>query len=165
MKSSVGNAEPTPTSFAAWVPNDGEINEPLSNTQYPVGQEEINLAVGPSTAAANNNHEAIMIKSFKQNKHKFDIIVFGMQEAAFVNKQKKKELLDNISHPTTEDGLDDTTTCPRPSSDNNDKPSPGKTGKNHKRFNPLNAGAKQAAKAGMAVRGISANRTYKRKNK
>eukprot|EP00573_Skeletonema_grethae_P009012 CAMPEP_0201695048 /NCGR_PEP_ID=MMETSP0578-20130828/7118_1 /ASSEMBLY_ACC=CAM_ASM_000663 /TAXON_ID=267565 /ORGANISM="Skeletonema grethea, Strain CCMP 1804" /LENGTH=83 /DNA_ID=CAMNT_0048180823 /DNA_START=42 /DNA_END=290 /DNA_ORIENTATION=- len=51
----VGNAEPTPASFAAWVPHDGQIQDPLHNTRYPVTQEEINLSVGPYSTANNDS--------------------------------------------------------------------------------------------------------------
>ncbi|KAL9184897.1 hypothetical protein ACHAXT_002674 [Thalassiosira profunda] len=71
----VGNAEPTPASFAQWVPHDGEIDAPVSSTQYPVAAEGVDEALA----------------SLKGKKKQFDIIVLGMQEAAFVEKSAKKE--------------------------------------------------------------------------
>ena len=161
----MGNAEPTPTSFSAWVPYDGEINGPLTNTPYPVGQDEINLSVGPYAAANNcndNSQEGIVQSLATTNeKQKFDIIVLGMQEAAFVNKRKKdKELLDtSIDSISNNVGGDDTNTSSSNSNNNNIASSPPKS-KGFK--NPLKKGAKKAAKAGMVMRGISANQTYKR---
>mmetsp|Transcript_17416 Transcript_17416/g.25975 ORF Transcript_17416/g.25975 Transcript_17416/m.25975 type:complete len:761 (-) Transcript_17416:8-2290(-) len=161
----VGNAEPTPTSFSAWVPYDGEINGPLTNTPYPVGQDEINLSVGPYAAANNcndNSQEGIVQSLGTTNeKQKFDIIVLGMQEAAFVNKQKKdKELLDtSIDSISNNVGGDDTASSNNNNTNNIAALSPPKS-KGFK--NPLKKGAKKAAKAGMVMRGISANQTYKR---
>jgi len=157
----VGNAEPTPTSFSAWVPYDGEINGPLTNTPYPVGQDEINLSVGPYAANnRNDNCQEGIVQSLAttNEKQKFDIIVLGMQEAAFVNKQKKdKELLDTSIDSSS--NIDDTTSSNNNNNNNNIASSPPKS-KGFK--NPLKKGAKKAAKAGMVMRGISANQTYKR---
>jgi len=68
----IGNAEPTPSSFAEWVPDDGDIDGPVSRTKYPVEQQ---------------SQDGVALI---ENKKKFDIIVLGMQEAAFVEKTKRK---------------------------------------------------------------------------
>ena len=70
----VGNAEPTPESFGEWVPDDGEIEGPLAQTKYPVEAD------GAAEVSA----------SFSGTRKKFDIIVIGMQEAAFVDKSMNK---------------------------------------------------------------------------
>mmetsp|Transcript_6466 Transcript_6466/g.14595 ORF Transcript_6466/g.14595 Transcript_6466/m.14595 type:complete len:702 (-) Transcript_6466:819-2924(-) len=67
----VGNAEPTSESFGEMVPNDGEIEGPLANTKYPVDVD------GAAKARASLNRPG----------KKFDIIVIGMQEAAFSEKK------------------------------------------------------------------------------
>ena len=170
--STVGNAEPTPTSFAAWVPNDGEINESLSNTDYPVGSDEITHTVGPYTTSNSTNDnggQEDIVKSLQTNQGgKFDIIVLGMQEAAFVNKTKS----------SNKDGVNnDTPTKPAaaipPNSkdtnngnggDNNGAAAGGGASpkKEKSKGGFLQKGAKKAAKVGMVVRGISANQTYQR---
>jgi len=67
----VGNAEPTPSSFGEWIPDDGNIDRPLASTKYPVdGASDV-------TSALSNSGR------------KFDIIVLGMQEAAFAVKKSK----------------------------------------------------------------------------
>ncbi|KAL7532231.1 hypothetical protein ACHAXR_004507 [Thalassiosira sp. AJA248-18] len=71
----VGNAEPTPASFGEWVPDDGEIEGPLTQTKYPVDAD------GAAWARS----------SLEGAGKKFDIIVIGMQEAAFVDKTLKKK--------------------------------------------------------------------------
>ena len=99
----MGNAEPTPSSFAAWVPNDGEINESLSNTAYPVGSDEITHTVGPYGNNNGGGGQEDIVKSLQttnnQGGKKFDIIVLGMQEAAFVNKTTKSNK-DNVVNDT-----------------------------------------------------------------
>ena len=79
----VGNAEPTPESFGNWIPPDGSIFSTLSNTKYPVEQFDTQW----STVAAQTVH------SLKKNSEGrlFDIIVIGMQEAAFVEKSAKRK--------------------------------------------------------------------------
>ena len=178
----MGNAEPTPSSFAAWVPNDGEINESLSNTDYPVGSDEITHTVGPyatnSTDATANNSggssgggQEDIVKSLQANQEgKFDIIVLGMQEAAFVNKTNKsnKDHGNNNDTPTKPDAA--TASSPNNNDNNGDDDSGaaaaaggGASPKKEKsKGGFLQKGAKKAAKVGMVVRGISANQTYQR---
>ncbi len=198
MFGTVGNAEPTPTSFGAWVPYDGEIHGPLTNTPYPVGREELTLAVGPygATTSANNNGLVDIIQSFTSqntnpntNGNKFDIIVLGMQEAAFVNKQKKEGNGDNgginsirlaassesdrgnnNNNSNSNSGGVSDNTASNNNNNNNNNSDDSNSSSHHKRSsksgfirNPLKKGAKKAAKAGMVMRGISANQTYKRK--
>ena len=81
--SNVGNKEPTPSSFNAWVPADGDVLGPVRGTKYPVlsplAMEDFDESNFMNTASGGDG---------KQTK-KFDIIVLGMQEAAFVEKTKK----------------------------------------------------------------------------
>jgi hypothetical protein len=230
----VGNAEPTPTSFGAWIPDDGEINGPISNTLYPLGHMERTLAVGPYGAAAaaataaaasssannndnynnNNNkisssHEDEIIQSLlftssdnnnnndntttNGKKDKFDIIVLGMQEAAFVNKQKKEcggggdnnngttitttttssirsssaasssemeRVHNNNNNSNDNDDDDNNNNGGGVNHDNNNDNKSSSPPTKKKGFNPLRKGAKKAVKAGMVMRGISANQTY-----
>lgn len=179
----MGNAEPTPASFAAWVPHDGQITDPLHNTKYPVTQEEINLSVGPYSAANNNSTHVNQVnqdevlenlkQNFQSNEQQFDIIVLGMQEAAFVHKNKQtsqKELLD-VSNASSRDGAEDAAATPSTShhtnnttnsehcaATNNNSPNNNKG----KGFNPLKKGAKKAANVTLVMRGVSANKTYTR---
>jgi len=70
----IGNAEPTPESFAEWVPDDGEIEGPLSKTKYTVEADR--------AAEVSGSLRGVTGK-------KFDIIVLGMQEAAFMAPKKE----------------------------------------------------------------------------
>ena len=96
-----------------------------------------------------------------------------MQEAAFVNKNKtasQKELLD-VSTASSRDVAEDTnpatpstshhtnTNSEHCAATTNNSPSNNKKGKG---FNPLKKGAKKAANVTLAMRGVSANKTYKR---
>jgi len=72
----IGNAEPTPHSFGKWVPDDGEIEGPLSETKYTI---EADRAAEVSASLR------------RVTGKKFDIIVLGMQEAAFMAPKTKKE--------------------------------------------------------------------------
>ena len=80
----VGNAEPTPESFGEWVPDDGEISGPLSSTKYPVNDDVHDGASGVRDSLLSNVGDG-------SKKEKFDIIVIGMQEAAFVDKSLKRK--------------------------------------------------------------------------
>lgn len=66
----IGNAEPTPESFAAWIPEDGNI---------------INSAVPLESTSVNDVEKTADSVEAK----KYHIIVVGMQEAAFTTKNKK----------------------------------------------------------------------------
>lgn len=165
----MGNAEPTPTSFAAWVPNDGEINESLSNTAYPVGSDEITHTVGPYGINNGGGQEDI-VKSLQttsnQGGKKFDIIVLGMQEAAFVNKTTNKSK-DNVNDTPTKSDAAATASSPNSktttdSGDNNGGAAGASPKKEKSKGGFLQKGAKKAAKVGMVMRGISANQTYQR---
>lgn len=79
----VGNAEPTPESFGEWIPNDGEISGPLTKTKYPVD----NGVDNDDSKKVLNSLLQLGDGGKKKNKQ-FDIIVIGMQEAAFVDKSK-----------------------------------------------------------------------------
>ena len=94
----IGNAEPTPSSFAEWIPNDGEVANPILSTQYPINSTNYQASTndnGYTDRVSNFIHS--LEKEIKdttgtrpplnfKGKRKFDIIVLGMQEAAFVNK-------------------------------------------------------------------------------
>ena len=79
----IGNAEPTPESFNKWVPKDGNIHTPLTNTKYPVDTCIENIPLTSQSADTIAKLKTIAEK-------KFDIIAIGMQEAAFVDKSHKK---------------------------------------------------------------------------
>ena len=148
----IGNAEPTPSSFAEWVPDDGDIDGPVSRTKYPVEQQSQDYG-----AAA------------LENKKKFDIIVLGMQEAAFVEKSKRKSgKLDG----EYDGGCDVSERADGPPKTLNE--AVGATvgavgqgvaevtkqgGKNRKKV--FHKVAKETAKANLVVRGLTTSQTYK----
>lgn len=70
----IGNAEPTPESFAAWIPDDGEI---ISKS-------------GASGAGASN--DCVNVSANK----KYHLMVVGMQEAAFSTKLKTVNVNDEL---------------------------------------------------------------------
>ena len=103
----IGNAEPTPSSFAEWIPNDGELAHPVLSTKYPINianyqaanndggyderlsnfiheieKEEINVDTTTTTAKGGERPPPPNFKG----RRRFDIIVLGMQEAAFVDE-------------------------------------------------------------------------------
>jgi hypothetical protein len=94
----IGNAEPTPSSFAEWIPNDGELANPILSTKYPIHSTNYQTSTNDSGYTARvSNFIHVLEKEIKdttgdrpplnfKGKRKFDIIVLGMQEAAFVNK-------------------------------------------------------------------------------
>jgi hypothetical protein len=171
----VGNAEPTSSSFAAWVPHDGEITTSLSNTKYPVTSKEVNLAIGPYSNS--NIGSQLSQEEIINSGGQYDIIVLGMQEAAFVSKKsavanlttstttERSSASQAISNDDSERVADATTTGnnnnnnSREANNNNNEVSKKKKQKSGKK-GPLE---KAVNKAGMLVRGISANQTYKRK--
>ena len=65
----LGNAAPTKESFAAWLPQNGSVEEVLRNAKYPLAQQE------PPTEADMGG--------------RFDIIAIGMQEAVFSTNHMK----------------------------------------------------------------------------
>lgn len=195
----MGNAEPTSSSFAAWVPSDGEITSTLRNTKYPVTSNEVNLAIGPYGSNSNigrseNNSELSqeeIIKLFTDRKTnddsdnnggddgQYDIIVLGMQEAAFVSKKSVAAAdNNNVTTSTTERsaasqpfGNDDSERVADATDDNNnvnnnncntgEANNSNELKKKHKKG--VSQLFKSVNKAGMMVRGVSANQTYKRK--
>jgi hypothetical protein len=177
----VGNAEPTSSSFAAWVPHDGEITTSLSNTKYPVTSNEVNLAIGPygnSNIGENNKQlsQEEFIKLFTNNGNdsggQYEIIVLGMQEAAFVSKKSAVANL-TTSTATERSGNDDSERVVDATTDNNNNNinnnSSGEGNNNNEVSKKKQKSSKKGPlekavnKAGMLVRGISANQTYKRK--
>ena len=182
---SVGNAEPTSSSFAAWIPSDGEITTSLHNTKYPVTSNEINLAIGPY--GNTNNHQLSqeeIIKLFVDRKQssdditnnnssdngvggQYDIIVLGMQEAAFVSKKSATERSGNddservADATTTTDNNNNINNSGEANNNNNEViKKKERSRKSSSKKGPLE---KAANKAGMLLRGVSANQTYKRK--
>jgi len=177
----VGNAEPTPNSFGAWVPCDGDIATALNNTKYPVGYKEFQSAVGPYGASNNDNNARLeIINSFKSGcsndesnneycrKNKFDIIVLGMQEAAFVNKQKKDLQQQQDAPPSAGTTFSEDEQveedCKAASINNSSSPQIEEEKKRRASItkNLFKNSAKKVTKVGMAVRGVSASQTYKR---
>jgi len=104
----IGNAEPTPSSFAEWIPNDGELAHPVLSTEYPINianyraanndggyderlsnfiheiEKEIN--VDTTTTTAKGGERPPPPPNSNGRRRRFDIIVLGMQEAAFVDE-------------------------------------------------------------------------------
>ena len=68
----VGNAAPTPESFRAWVPDDGDVAGPVAGTKYAVAADGADEARASLSAG-----------------RKFDVVVLGMQEAAFSEPRGK----------------------------------------------------------------------------
>mmetsp|Transcript_27144 Transcript_27144/g.64439 ORF Transcript_27144/g.64439 Transcript_27144/m.64439 type:complete len:647 (+) Transcript_27144:143-2083(+) len=122
----VGNAEPTPESFAEWVPLDGDIAGPLSATKYPVD------GVADSTPSLAGE--------------KFDVIVLGMQEAAFVEKKKKDGKLKQMDSDTIN-------TADAPESCQQERPNSDKVEKEAKK--PGSKLWRKALKANLVVRGLT----------
>ena len=122
----VGNAEPTPESFAEWVPLDGDIDGPLSSTKYPVeGVADPSPSLG----------------------EKFDIIVLGMQEAAFVEKKAKDgKLKPSESEKNTADAPEESCQQEGANSDKAEKKAKKKPGSKLMR---------KALKANLVVRGLT----------
>jgi len=118
----VGNAEPTPESFAEWVPLDGDIAGPLSKTKYPVD--------GVADSAPGG---------------KFDVIVLGMQEAAFVEKKKKNGKLKRLDSTDSADAPQEQCQQEQPNSDEVEK----------KAKKPGRKLWRKALKANLVVRGLT----------
>ena len=192
---SVGNAEPTSSSFAAWVPSDGEITTSLSNTKYPVTSNEVNLAIGPYSVGNSNNNigenknkqlsQEEIIKLFTNRKKsdsnnsnnggssggggQYDIIVLGMQEAAFVSKKSAERSGNDDSERVA-----DATSIDNNNNNNNNNNNSGEANNNNNEVTKKKEKSRKSSKkkgslekavhkAGMLVRGVSANQTYKRK--
>ena len=108
----VGNAEPTPESFAEWIPEDGEIAGPLRSTKYPVvvvarkKKDDDGCSEDEEEADDDDDNRArsrLLLEMERDldgsaggdmggvNKGvgsgRFDIIVIGMQEAAFLERK------------------------------------------------------------------------------
>ena len=86
----IGNAEPTRESLGAWIPSDGEFYN--NNNNLARGGDKHEMAKNNDGCCSivdddvddDNNDNDDIINQRKQKK-KFDIIVIGMQEAAFIN--------------------------------------------------------------------------------
>ncbi|KAL7551028.1 hypothetical protein ACHAWF_014223 [Thalassiosira exigua] len=162
----VGNAEPTPESFGRWVPDDGSIEDPLASTRYPVE------AAGAEAVRASLLRDVLRQAAAGEVRRKFDLIVLGMQEAAFVDKSFKQKKRSSRS----EEGLDGSLVGDPPHQQHQHQgashPPPGvsevvdavnrgahevekqaNTGKN-KMF-------RKAAKMHMIARGLASQETYK----
>jgi hypothetical protein len=103
----VGNAEPTPESFAEWIPEDGGIAGPLRSTKYPV---VVNVVADRKKKKDDDDDRArsrLLLEMERDldgsaggdnmgvgGSRRFDIIVIGMQEAAFLER-KTSSSVDN----------------------------------------------------------------------
>jgi len=105
----VGNAEPTAASFGEWIPNDGEILGTIRDTPYPVmktsnGGDSLELSLSDIDVSEHLSGDLKkvkkMLRKLEKKAKKYDIIVMGMQEAAFTEKSKKKQ------HSGVEEDLD-----------------------------------------------------------
>ena len=159
----IGNAEPTPESFDKWVPKDGNIHTPLTNTKYPVDTCIENIPLTSQSADTIAKLKTIAEK-------KFDIIAIGMQEAAFVDKSHKKnndEQSMDVSERGNESSSNNTNNTPT-------IPQPGVVGvddavqivndgickieKESKKYN--NKLVRKAVKANMVVRGLTTSQAF-----
>ena len=77
-----GNAEPSPESIAAWIPQNGDMNAVMKESKYEVGFDA-------GSDVANVLTKIDEHKDFGQ----FDIIAIGMQESTFRGKATKKKRL------------------------------------------------------------------------
>jgi hypothetical protein len=88
----VGNAEPTLESFAQWIPADGEIAGPLLSTRHPVvrrddgcpGDADDDPASRLLVEIERELESAVGGVGKGRGSRRFDMIVIGMQEAAFL---------------------------------------------------------------------------------
>ena len=112
----VGNAEPTPESFAEWIPEDGEIAGPLRSTKYPVAvvvarkkkdddggcsgggeadgdddddraRSRLLLEMERDIDGSAGGDNTVGVNKGVGGSRRFDIIVIGMQEAAFLERK------------------------------------------------------------------------------
>ena len=125
----VGNAEPTPESFAEWIPEDGGIAGPLRSTKYPVvvnvvadrkkkdDDDDGGGCSGGGEADGDDDDDRARSRLLLEmerdldgsaggdntmggvnegvgGRRRFDIIVIGMQEAAFLER-KTSSSVDN----------------------------------------------------------------------
>lgn len=163
----IGNAEPTPESFDKWVPKDGNIHTPLTNTKYPVDTCIENIPLTTQSADTIAKLKTIAEK-------KFDIIAIGMQEAAFVDKSHKK-INGEQSMDVSERGNESSSQHNSNNTNNTPTiPQPGVVGvddavqivndgickieKESKRYN--NKIVRKAVKANMVVRGLTTSQAF-----
>ena len=98
----LGNAEPDTNSLAAWVPDDGVFSQVVENQKYPVVMdiEEFDYEESEHTTTSSVDEE----QHDPENQfEKFDLIVFGMQEATF--ESKNEEILEEIKHHMEEENI------------------------------------------------------------
>lgn len=168
----IGNAEPTPESFNKWVPKDGNIHTPLTNTKYPVDTCIENIPLTSQSADTIAKLKTIAEK-------KFDIIAIGMQEAAFVDKSHKKNNGEQSMDVSERGNESSSNTSPSPHNSNNANNTPTipqlgvvgvddavqivndgicKIEKESKRYN--NKIVRKAVKANMVVRGLTTSQAF-----
>uniref|UniRef100_A0A7S2END7 Inositol polyphosphate-related phosphatase domain-containing protein n=1 Tax=Ditylum brightwellii TaxID=49249 RepID=A0A7S2END7_9STRA len=91
----MGNAEPTASSFGAWVPDDGDVKAMLLDTLYPVPSEIV-----PKNSPSK---DAITVGNVPTEPGNFDVIVLGMQEATFDVDSKEMDSDEEAASRATEE--------------------------------------------------------------
>ncbi len=196
----VGNAEPTAASFGEWIPHDGEILGTIRDTPYPVmkttnGGESLDLSLSDIDFSEHLSGDLKkvkkMLRKLEKKSKKYDIIVMGMQEAAFTEKSKKKQssgaeedldtseriserggyLSDDAGDASLDEGVTQngsnnvkaSMTSSMASADYENKEKKGGSGLIQKGSKTPSKIFKKIVKLNLMLRGVTASQTYTRK--